>query len=205
MWKQAKIKYTAKDVELYNNQMSSGPLGLVNMFKDFLIHNCTPTTDMNIHIGEEKFDIKCNRFRNVGEKTKAYKIWDSIDERYNVVLHTDTKKVPDLEQFRVYFPTLLVHNLDSKAMDTVSSKVMGKYGWMIPIHDAAVISPAAAADTRKWYGEELDYIHKNRKSILENFFSSIGVTSAAKEQWDAIMAKVVPFEGELKTGAMALK
>jgi 2-polyprenyl-6-methoxyphenol hydroxylase-like FAD-dependent oxidoreductase len=39
------------------------------------------------------------------------------DETYNTVLHTDTHKVADLEQFRLYFVTLLIHHCDSKIMD----------------------------------------------------------------------------------------
>jgi hypothetical protein len=205
LWTNAKMKFTVKDVELYNKEMATGPFGLVNMFKDFLINNCQPEAVMEVKIGKEEFSISCNRYRNVGEKTKAYKIWDSIDELYNTVLHTDTKKVPDLEQFRRFFPTLLIHNLDSQTMDNVMVKVMAKHSWAIPIHDAAIVSPAAAADTRQWYGEELDNIHANRKEILKGFFKSIGISGAAKEQWDAIMARVVPFEGTLTTSSMALK
>lgn len=84
-------------------------------------------------------------------------------------------------------------------------KTTEKYGWAIPIHDAAVVSPAAAEDVRNWYAEELDYIHANRKDILKGFFKSIGIGAAAIEQWEAIKAKVVPFEGDFKCSGMALK
>jgi hypothetical protein len=160
---------------------------------------------MDVVVGPAQFTISCNRFRNVGEKTKAYKIWDSIDKRYNVVLHTDTKRIPDLEQFRRYFVTLLVHSLDSTIMDNVMKKVMKKYNWGLPIHDAVVVSPAAAGDVRTWYAEELEELYKNRKTILEKFFKSIGITRAAAAQWDSLQKKVVPFEGEFKSSHMALK
>ena len=205
LWTKAKLKFTAKDVELYNNEISSGPLGLANMFKEFIVNNCSPKANMNIKIGKDEFGISCNRFRNVGEKTKAYKIWDSIDKQYNTVLHTDTKKVPDLEQFRRFQVTLLIHNIDSQVADNIIQKVMDKYQWGISIHDAFLISPAAAADVRKWYAEELNKIHANRESILSNFFKSIGITSAAKEQWDKVKSKVVPFEGVLSANGIALK
>jgi len=136
LWQGAKIKYTLEDVELYNNEMANGPFGIANMLKEFIINNANPKPEMKVVIGYERFSISCNRFRNVGETTKAYKIWDSLDEKYNIVLHTDTSKVPDLEQFRRYFVTLLVHNLDSQCANTVIGKVMDKYGWGIPIHDA---------------------------------------------------------------------
>lgn len=205
LWKKAKMKFTAADVELYSKEMAEGAFGLANALKEFLINNCKPKAGMEIKIGTDEFSISCNRFRNVGEKTKAYKIWDSIDKQYNIVLHTDTKKVEDLEQFRRFFPTLLIHNMDSQVADTVIEKVMSKYDWGISLHDAFLISPAAAADVRKWYAEELNKIHVNRESVLSNFFKSIGITSAAKEQWDNVKSKVVPFEGVLSANGIALK
>lgn len=89
------------------------------------------------------------------------------------------------------------HNVDSQIANVVISKVMEKYGWGIPIHDALIISPAAAADVRKWYGEELEALYANRKEILKEFFKSIGITGASQEQWDTLQSKVHPLEGEL--------
>lgn len=205
LWKAAKIKFTDKHTKLYNKEMSDGPFGLVNQFKDFLISSCNPKASMEVEIGTDEFGISCNRFRFVGEKTKAYKIWDSNDQTYNMVLHTDTKKVPDLEEFRRFFVTLLIHNLDSQVADNVSAKVKAKYEWVIPIHDAFLVSPAAAADVRVWYSEELNKIHANRKQILADYFKSIGITNAAKTKWEKIQSKVVPFEGEFDASGMALK
>ena len=90
-------------------------------------------------------------------------------------------------------------------MNKICTKTIEKYGWIIPIHDAALISPAAAADVRRWYGEELKAIYDNRKEILLKFFKSIGITSAARSQWDALQRKIVPYEGELRVQPMALK
>lgn len=198
LWKKAKIVYTAADTELYNKEMADGPFGLANAFKDFLVNNCSPEAEMYIKIGKDAFGISCNRFRNVGEKLKAYKIWDSIDNHYNTILHTDIKKLPDLEQFRRFFPTLLIHNIDSQVMNTITDKVMDKYGFALPIHDAAVCSPAVAADVRMWMNEELTKIHDNRKQILKDFFRSIGINASANEDWEHLQSKVVPFEGILE-------
>lgn len=205
LWQSNGISYTTDDIELYNKEMADGPFGVANLLKEFIINNADPKTEMKVKIWDEEFDVSCNRYRNVGEKTRAYKIWDSIDEQYNIVLHTDTKKVPDLQQFKRYFMTLLVHNLDSQVANRVIGKVMDKYGWGIPIHDAFIVSPAAAADTRRWYAEELEKIYNDRKRIMASFFKSIGITSAAKKQWDDLQAKIVPFVGEFKANPMALK
>ena len=205
LWRKAKLEFTAADIELYGKEMANGPFGLVNMFKDFIINNCNPKATMEVRIGDDEFGISCNRFRSVGEKTKAYKIWDSIDKQYNTLLHTDTKKIPDLEQFRRFFVTCLIHNLDSQTADSVIGQVVDKYKFGIPIHDAFIVGPQAAADTRVWYAEELDYIHENREDILKGFFKSIGITAAATEQWEKLKDKVVPFTGIFKCSGMALK
>jgi hypothetical protein len=205
LWQDNGIEYTTDDITRYSKEMADGPFGVANALKDFIINNASPKPSMQVTIWDETFNVSCNRYRNVGERTKAYKAWDSVQGKYNVVLHTDTKKVPDLKQFKRYFMTLLVHNLDSQVADKVIGKVMDKYGWGIPIHDAFIVSPAAAADVRRWYAEELETIYANRKEILEQFFRSIGITSAAKQQWDALQAKIVPFEGKFKASHMALK
>lgn len=205
LWQNAGIKYTIDDVRLYNTELSNGPFGLANMFKDFIINNCNPKTEMTLRIWNDEFVVNCNRYRNIGDVTKAYKIWDSKDQTYNIVIHTDTKRVPDLEQFRRFFVTALIHNLDSQVANKVIGKVMDKHDWGIPIHDAFVVSPAAAQDVRKWYAEELNDIHANRKEILAAYFKSIGINSAALHQWEQLKAKVVPFEGILNANPMALK
>jgi hypothetical protein len=205
LWQSNNISYDIKDIELYGKEMSDGAFGVANMLKEFIINNANPQAEMKVKIWNEEFTISCNRFRNVGDHTQAYKIWDSIDKQYNTILHTDTKKVPDLEQFRRYFVTLLIHNLDSQVADVVAEKTMEKYGWVIPIHDAFLISPAAAADVRKWYAEELEEIYNNRAVILKDYFKSIGITGAAQDQLDALMAKVVPAGESIKVNPMALK
>jgi hypothetical protein len=205
LWTKHHMTHTAEEISIINNELQTGAFGIANAFKDFVINNCTPKTDMDIKIGEDEFSVRCNKFRNVGENTKAYKIWDSLDKRYNIVLRMETSQVPDLEQFRLYTQTLLIHNLDSQIMDNVCNKVMNKYGWGIPVHDAILISPAAAADTRQWYAEELESIHKNRKSILQGYFRSIGITAATEAEWECLQGKIHNLEGELVANHMALK
>ena len=205
LWQSNGISYTPEDIERYTKEMANGPFGVANLLKEFIINNANPKQSMKVKIWNEEFDVSCNRWRNVGEKTKAYKVWDSIDQQFNTILHTDTKKVPDLEQFRRYFMTLLVHNLDSQVADTVIGKVMAKYGWGIPIHDAFLVSPAAASDVRKWYAEELAKIYEDRDLILGDYFRSIGITAAANSQWTALKAKVQSLASKINVNHMALK
>jgi hypothetical protein len=205
LWQDNSIAYTPEDIALYGKEMANGMFGLCNLFKEFIINNAKPKAEMMVNINGEEFTVSCNRFRNVGEKTKAYKVWDSVDKRYNVVLHTDTKKIPDLKRFRRYFITLLIHNLDSQVADAVGEKLMAKYGWGLTIHDALICSPAAALDVRMWAAMEYEEIHKNRKTILKNYFNSIGITSASQSQWEDLTKKIHQFEGELEVSLMCLK
>jgi hypothetical protein len=205
LWQDNNIPYTADDIKRYNEELANGAFGVANLFKEFIINNARPKANMKVNIWGREFDISCNRYRNVGEKTKAYKIWDSIDKQYNTILHTDTKKIPDLEQFRRFFVTLIIHGIDSIVEDTIVEKCMAKYGWAIPIHDATVCSPAAAADVRRWAAELLEAIYNNRKQILKDYFESIGITGAANSQWEDLTAKIVPLDYKLVINHMCLK
>ena len=63
---------------------------------------------MTVKIGSENFSIECNRYRQVGEVTTSYDIYDTADKSIRRLHHTATKKVADLDQFRRYFVTLLI-------------------------------------------------------------------------------------------------
>ena len=194
LWQDNNMPYTPEQVAIYTKEMADGAFGVANLFKEFILNNAKPKAEMDVDINGEVFSVSCNRFRKIGEKTKAYKVWDTIDRKYNTVLHTDTRKIPDLKQFRRYFVTLLIHNLDSQVCNSVTERLMDKYGSGIPIHDAILCSPAAALDVRKWYAIELKAIHDNRKLILKDFFKSIGITGAAQSQWKDLQSKIHQFE-----------
>ena len=118
--------------------------------------------------------------------------------------HTRTKRVADLDQFRRYFVTLLIHNLDSQVADSIMSKVMDKYGWGIDIHDAFLVNPEAADDVRTWYAQAITDIYDNRASILANYFQSIGIGAEAQSNWERVKQMVKPING-FKCRKMALK
>lgn len=205
LWAKAGYKYTLDQVNSYNKELTQGGLGVANMFKDFLINNSKPTPTMQVNINNEIFTIECNKFRNVGEQTKSYKLYDSEDHQIRTVRHTTTKKVPDLDQFRRYFATLLVHNLDGQIANRVIDRVLDKHKWGFAIHDAFIVDPEAAEDCRAYYGEEINKIHSNRTQILAKYFESIGIDATANQQWKDIKDKVVPYEGTLNCRAIALK
>ena len=205
LWQDKGHKYTLEQVQLFNQELSSGALGLANAFKEFLINNCKPTETMNLHVFNEQFKVECNRHTIVGEETKSYYLYDTLEAKPRKIHHTSIKKLPDLEQFRRYFVTALIHNLDSQAANYVSNKAMDKYGWLIDIHDAFIACPEAAEDIRTWYTEFMNEVHANRESILSNYFQSIGIGAESQAAWDKVKEMIHKYNQPFKANHMALK
>ena len=205
LWQAKKHKYTIEQIQAFNTELASGALGVANAFKEFLITNVKPKEFMTPNINGEIFQIECNRYRNVGDHTTKYDIYDTITNSIRCISHTTTRKEADLEQFRRYFVTLLIHNLDSQVANKVIGKVMDKYGWGIDIHDAFIVHPNAARDVRKWYSQELTHIYNNRTRILANYFQSINIGPEAQAHWDKVKSLVQPIQGAFKANPMALK
>ena len=212
MWNDMDIKYTAEEVEAFEQEMLDGDIAVAIAFKDFVINNCSMQPEMELHIGNEKFKTYCNRFHNVGEHTYVFDLFDSFTNRVRVIHNTETRQVPDLKSFRRYSVTALIHNLDSQVMNNTAEAVMNKYGWMIDIHDAAIVCCEAADYTREVYcnGKTADepslkWVYDNRNVILTNYFASIGITAAASKEWAAVKQLVQPLETKLEINPMVLK
>ena len=189
-----RAKYSKEEIEEYlpliSAEENNGAFGLANMFKDFIIKHVKTKEVMDVVIGDDSFETTCNKWKSLGDHREWYIFPTATDEK--MVPHYVTKRVPDLVAFKRYFVTLLIHNLDSQVANAVAAKVYNKYQWVIPIHDAFIVPPQAAEDVRYWYAEEITKIYRNRKTILANYFSSIGIDGSAQADWEALVAKVVP-------------
>lgn len=108
LWEQNNTTYTLQHIEVYNKALSTGGLGIANSFKDFVLNYCKPQEKMQITIWNDTFDIECNRYRNIGDKTNLYRVYDTESKAVKSVFHTTTKEIADLGQFKRYFQTLLV-------------------------------------------------------------------------------------------------
>ena len=194
LWQSKGHKYTLQDVQLYNNELTSGSLSVANLFKELIINYCKPQAEMTIKILDEEFIIECNRYRNIGETTEAFTIYDSLDKRLRTIRHTTTKRVPDLQQFRRYFVTLLIHHLDSRVANRVTQSVIERDGWCLDIHDAFLVHPRSAHYCRSRYAQEMQYIYDNRKQILSDYLNSIGIGPEAQSAWNELQSKVIPVE-----------
>jgi hypothetical protein len=204
LWTSNKLAYNMDMITLMNKEFSGGAIGLADSFKDFVVHNCVPTAEMNIQIWDEKFTIKCNNYKRVGDVAVSFELFDTQTGTIRKVTHMKTKMVPDLESFRTYFQTLLIHNLDSQAANYVSGLCFDKYGFVLDVHDAYIVSPCAAEDVRAWYCEFMESIYANRARILNDYFKSIGVTSVSNDNWLAVMSKVEKVDS-FKCRGMTLK
>lgn len=204
LWVNNKLDYTLEDLNLMNQEMKAGMFGTADKFKEFIINNCNPRETMTIRIWNDTFEIKCNRHTRVGEVPIHFDLYDTETQRIRRITHMKTKAIADLEGFRRYFVTLLIHNLDSQVANTVAGKCFDKYGFCMDIHDAFLVSPIAAADVRMWYAEEMDKIYVNRKEILSNYFSSIGVTAMSMKDWEAVNDSVFKID-EFKCRGAVLK
>lgn len=201
LWKKNKIKYTANDVSIFNKEITRGDLSVAAMFKDFIIDEVKPSENMTVNIWDEEFNITCNRYRNVGEYAKQYNIYDTASDSIKTIYHTHTTRVADLDSFKRYFVTLLVHNLDGRVADYVCLGL----DWGIPIYDAFIVCPSNASIVRSRYGSQLEAISNNRDSILDNYFKSIGISRKNNKAWNKLSKAIKPLDGPLKVQRMALK
>lgn len=206
LWKDNDIKYKAEDIIAYNEALTHGEIAVGDRFSKFIISNCNPAETMTLHVWDEKFEVECNRYRNIGEKTINYDIYDSDSGLYRRIQHTETRKVADLDQFRRFMVTGLIHNLDSQVMNRVASKLYDISGWAIDIHDALILHPNDAKLARQLYAKELEEIYENRDEILQNYFRSIGIPASAMKEWkERVVPTVIPYEGKFTCNPMVLK
>ena len=171
LWEHRNLDYTEEQVTLINEELKNGRFKLARLFKDYIIKNVETSKKMTVKVWDDEFTIYPNRFRNVGDYVKKYNIYDSEENRVKSIRHTHTKRVPDLEQFKLYFPTLLAHGVDSQ----IANKIVAFLEWCIDVHDAFIVHPADANKVRSKAVSLMNEIHNYRDTILSDFFKSTGI------------------------------
>lgn len=204
-WKEQGLDFTQADVDAYNEALTNGEIALGARFRDLIIDGVKPKENMTLHVWNEHVETSCNKFSIVGEDLVIYDIYDSATKTPQEIHNYTTKKVPDLEQFRLYFVTALIHNLDSQVINKTSEFVMDEYGWCLDIHDALILCCEAADPAREVYAGVLELIHEDRLVILDNYFVSISLGNNSKAAWDECIRVTVPFKGKFKCNIMVLK
>jgi len=213
MWQEMGIDYTAEEVAAFNAELQNGELALAKAFKDFVINNCNPAAVMHLEVDNEVITTNCNHFFNKGETTVAYDLYDTATNSIKLIKHTDTIKIPDLERFRKYMVTGIIHRVDNQVEDNTVREVIEKYGWALPIHDATILCCEAADFCRDIYCNganenqpSLKHTYVNRKAILSNYFHSIGIPATAIVKWNQeVASKVLPVAEDFELNPMVLK
>lgn len=170
LWDKNKLEYTQEQLNKISEEIRTGIYANANNFKDFIIGNVKPQPKMEVNIWGQKFSIECNRFKPGRTTEKTYWIYTSAQGLMKKVVH-HSGLIPDLNQFKRYFQTLLLHHLDSRIADTICNEM----DWVLPNHDAFTVHPNDASKVRQIYTRELYKVYKERRKILFNYFTSIGI------------------------------
>ena len=68
-----------------------------------------------------------------------------------------------------------------------------------------IIHPNQAQLVRTTYADAITNIYTNRKSILSNYFKSIGIGAEAQEEWEQVKSMVTPLPDDFRCSIYSLK
>ena len=107
LWDSHKMNYTQDQINKITDEIRNGIYANANNFKDFIIGNVQPKEVMKVSIWGQQFEIKCNRFKPQRMRKIEAWIYTSGQGLLKKVTH-HVERVPDCEQFKRYFQTLLL-------------------------------------------------------------------------------------------------
>ena len=186
LWKKAKLEFTLDQVQLMKYHQAHGKYVVANTLKDILVMHSHPTATMQLHVGNERFTVECNRHKYVGDTTKQYVVYDTSSGQFKIISHTSVVKVPDLPRFKTYFPTGLIHNCDSQVMDNICKGME----WIIPVHDAGLVTLAEAPKFRNLAVNEMHKLRDNGESIVQNYFKSVNLDEDGWKKYARLQADI---------------
>ncbi len=103
----AKIKVSQDMINTITKELETGRYALANDFKNHIIEYVKPQPSMKVKIHNEEFTIECNKFNYELVSRKEYNIFTTAQNLVKTVTRESTL-VPDLNQFKRYFVTLLI-------------------------------------------------------------------------------------------------
>ena len=180
LWSHRGLAYTEEQLTIVQKELTDGRFTLADKFKDFIIGNVETQKEMTVTVWNDTFTIKPNRYRNAGDYTKKYVLYCSNEDMFKTIRHTHTKRIADLDQFKLYFPTLLVHGVDSQIADSNSEAL----DWCIDIHDAFIVHPADSNKVKSNTVKNLNKLYEERDDVLGKFFRTTGINN--KYEWAEI-------------------
>ncbi len=213
MWQEMNIPFTAEEALAFEQELETGPLAVADKFKDFIIQNVKPQETMELNLNNQSFTIKCNKHYNVGDITNIFDFYDTNTNSIRRIHNTNTIKKADLKAFKLWFVTGLIHGLDSQIIDNTADAVMDAYDFCIDIHDALILDAEATDYARDIYCSgrnksepSLEQIHRDRNSILSNYFTSIGIAPSKINEWNTDVKPLIqPYSRKLKANRICLK
>lgn len=189
LWDKNKIPYTQKQLNIISKTLEKGGIFYnANNFKDFIIKNVALKEEMTVKIWNDTFIIYCNKFNWSVTTPVTYSIYTTAQRICKPIIK-EVALVPDLEQYKRYFVTLLIHNLDSQIANSVCMKLNG---WVLPNHDSFTMHPNSAKEVCVHYTDRLSNIYQCRKQILSEFFTSTGITTEYKEMSNKQIGEFTP-------------
>lgn len=179
--------YTADDIIRLEAGLHSGAYGVANRFKQFLIKNCNLSNTIYPVVNGEQLEVPCNRHHIHGEKPVIYNVVDN-QIKLRKLVHWKTVKSPNLKAFKRWVVTGLIHSLDGQ----IVNNIMAQLDWGVDIHDAVICNPEDVHLVRELYAKELTKVYNNRQTILNEYFSSIGIkaTKEVKQEWQDLVGMI---------------
>jgi len=170
LWDDNKLKYTQKQLNIMKEELDNGIFKLAKEFKEFIINNVEPKPESIAVIWKEFVGVRCNRFKPEHTTITHYPVYTS-SQKVVKRLKRAMSKTPDLQSFKRYFVTLLIHNLDSQ----VANQICEKIDEVFPVHDAFISHPDVTIDIKLMYVKIMERMFQEREEILKAYFKSIGI------------------------------
>lgn len=186
LWTKNKLTFTPEQVRIMRHEQVKGKFAIANEFKDIIIKHCNPKASVKLQVGRENFTVECNKTRNVGETPHNYIVLDTEADKFKVITHTLTHKVPDLQSFRRYFVTGLIHNVDSQILDNICLRM----DWILPIHDAGIVTWEGGTQMRDLAFIEMNDLRDDGRSIVYNYLKSINLDKSGFVKFAKLLAKI---------------
>lgn len=170
LWKKSKLPYTIKQVVRLKEEVDNGRLKAINNFKDFTISNCNLKPKFTAIINGEEVEVECNRYTTT-PSIHSMLVY-TTSQRTVKPINRIEYNTPDLERFRLFTQTLLLHCSDSQIMNKVCIDLDGNF---MPIHDSMTCHPNLVHKIKQSYRNHIYDVYKNREKIIREYYTSIGI------------------------------
>lgn len=199
------LTLTKKQMSKLAKEFTTGGFATITDLKDFFIkysNVATPTIETTTW--NETYTITVNKYKCVGANIAAYTAYDTASSTDKTFMIHNPIRIPDYERFKLFYPTGLIHNLDSKIMDNTMNSIIDNGEWAIAIHDAGLVMPGTSMG--KYYVDNLEQLRLDRHIVIDNYRKSIGATGRAADiAFAKLMNKVVQLPASTSFSPSALK